>query len=123
MGIHAVDGGVIKKLLSLMFDPKYNAEHFLLYVVKDIINSRLTSIKPLKFVDRMIRSVDELIHWKVSELEMWYFFYSIPVLEGMLRQDYFEHYLLLVTAITLLNSEKITPFMIDVTEDFFKQIC
>lgn len=31
MGIdrmHAVDGDVIKKLLSLMFDPKYNAEPF-----------------------------------------------------------------------------------------------
>lgn len=38
-----------------------------------------------------------------------------------MRQDYFEHYLLLVTAITLLNSEKITPFMIDVAEDFLNK--
>lgn len=65
MGIdrmHAVDGGVIKKLLSLMYDTKYNAEPFSLYVVKDIINSKLTSIKPPKFVHRMIRSIDELFH-------------------------------------------------------------
>jgi len=91
------------------------------YAVKDIINSRLTSIKPPKFVHRTIQSVNELLHWKAPELKMWCFFYSIPVLEGVLRQDYFEHYLLLVTAITLLNSEKITPFMLNVAEDFLNK--
>jgi len=113
-------GGVIKKLLSLMFDLKHSAKPFSLHAVKDIINSRLTSIKPPKFMHR-VRSVDELLHWKVSELKMWCFFNSIPVLEGVLRQDYFEHYLLLVTTITLLNSEKITPFMLNVAENFLNK--
>lgn len=124
MGIdrmHAVDGGVIKKLLNLMFHSKYSAEPFSLYAVKDIINNRLTSIKPPQFIHRKIRSIDELLHWKASEFKMWYFFYSIPVLQGIMRQDYFEHYLLLVTAITILSTEKITLLMINIAEDFLKK--
>jgi len=49
---------------------------------------------------------------------MWFFYYSIPVLEDILRNDYFEHYLLLVTAITLLNQEYITTDMLEVATDF-----
>jgi len=49
---------------------------------------------------------------------MWFFYYSIPVLEGILRNDYFEHYLLVVTAITLLNQEHITTDMLEVATDF-----
>lgn len=36
-----VDGGIVKKLTSLIFNPKYNAEPFSLYVrlhVEDIID-------------------------------------------------------------------------------------
>ena len=66
----------------------------------------------------MPRSINDLVHWKASELKMWFFYYSIPVLEGIMRQDYFNQYLLLLTAISILSSDVITSEMIEVSRDF-----
>lgn len=120
MGIdkmHGIEGGVVKKILVLLFHKDYQDLPFSLYHFKDLVNERLTAIKPPKFVHRMPRSIDDLIHWKASELKAFFFFYSIPVFEGILRPNYFEHYLLLVTAISLLNADKINQQMIDIAQD------
>ena len=120
MGIdkmHGVEGGVVKKMLFILFDSKYSAFPFSLYNFIDLVNSRLMSIKPPKFVHRMPRNVQDLVHWKASELKLWFFYYSIPVLNGIMRHDYFQHYLLLVTAIVLLDADVITPDMIRISKD------
>lgn len=96
--MHCVDGGVVKKIMGLLFNVEFRSLPFSLYGFIDIINERIQSIRPPKFVHRMPRSVTELAHWKSSELKLWFFYYSIPVLRGILRQDYFDHYLLLVVA-------------------------
>lgn len=44
---------------------------------------------------------------------MWFFFYSLPILDGIMRPDYFEHYLCLVTAIAILDGEHITRQQFD----------
>lgn len=122
--MHCVDGGVVKKMLLLWFDVKYVTFPFSLHAVNDIVNRRLMIIKPPKFVHRMPRCVQDLIHWKASELKMWFFHYSLPVLEGVLRQDYFNHYLLLVVAISMLNCERVTYSMINVAQEFLnKFVC
>nr|XP_012234439.1 PREDICTED: uncharacterized protein LOC105679152 [Linepithema humile] len=119
--IHCVDSGVVKKMLSLWFDVKYRGFPFSLYAVVDVVNSRLIAIKPPKYVHRMPRCIQDLLHWKASKLKTWFFHYSVPVLEGILRQDYFNHYLLLVVAISMLNSEEISFFMINIARDFLNK--
>ena len=116
--MHGVEGGVVKKVLNLLFNVEHRAQPYSLYAFIDVINNRLTSIKPPKFVHRMPRSITELVHWKASELKMWFFYYSIPVLQGILREDYFRHYLLLVIGIALLSSDVITPQMLQISRDF-----
>lgn len=71
--MHCVDDGCIKKLFTLWFDVVHRREPFLLYDVIDLIDARLSSIKPPKFVHRMPRSVSELLHWKASEFRLWFF--------------------------------------------------
>lgn len=120
MGIdrmHAVDGGVMKKILTLYFDSTYSMYPFSLIRFIDIINLRLRSIKPPKFVHRMPRDVEELIHWKASELKMFLFYYTIPVLEGIISEVHFNNLLRLVVASAILSSDKITNIMIDVADD------
>lgn len=119
--MHCIDGGVMKKLMTLFFDQKYSDTPFSLYAVIDIINRRLISIKPPKFIHRMPRSVIDLMHWKASELKCFFFYYSIPVFENVMRADYFEHYLRLVIAIKLLSSDVITDFMIQVAQDLLRR--
>jgi len=74
--MRGIEGGIVKKMLSLLFDPAFSAFPFSLTSFKNIIDTRLTNIKPLKFVHRMPRSVSDLMHWKASELKMWFFYYS-----------------------------------------------
>lgn len=38
-----------------------------------------------------------------------------------MRVDYFEHYLWLVIAITILSSDQITDFMIQVSQDLLRR--
>lgn len=111
--MHCVDSGCIKKLFSLLFDIEHRHEPFSLFDVIGLIDARLCSIKPPKFVHRMPRSVSELLHWKASEFRLWFLLYSFPVLCGIMRPDYFEHYLLLLNGISLLNANVITNNMIE----------
>lgn len=68
--MHGGDGGVTKKLLDLWFSSKHQAQPFSLVAVKDIISARLKEIKPPKWVHRIPRSLDDVLHWKASELRM-----------------------------------------------------
>lgn len=111
--MHNTDKGNVQKLCSLWFDVEYRNEPFSLYDMIDVINERLCSIKPPKYVHRMPRSISELINWKASEFRLWFFFYSFAVLNGIMRPDYFEHYLLLLNGISLLNANVITNSMIE----------
>jgi len=106
--MHKVYGGVVKKLLHLWFDASHGAQAFSLRHVLESVNRRLTSVKPPKWVHRMPRTVSELCHWKASELKMWFYYYSAPVLSGILLPLYFNHYLRLILAISLLNSQEIS---------------
>lgn len=115
--MHGVDGGVAKKLYTLFFDKTYREFPFSLHNVIDTIDAKLKIIKPPKFVHRMPRSVTDIIHWKASELKMFFFYFSIPVFEGVMRLDYFEHYLRLVTAITILSSDNISEDAIAMAEN------
>ena len=71
--MHGVEGGIVKKMLNLFFSVEYRARPFSLYRFIDIINERLQSIKPPKFVHRMPRSLSDVVHWKSSELKLWFF--------------------------------------------------
>ncbi|CAD6241206.1 GSCOCG00009214001-RA-CDS [Cotesia congregata] len=106
--MHCVFGGVVKKLLSLWFDSSHRGEPYSLVDTANIINDRLMSIKPPSFVHRMPRSTEDLVHWKASELKNWFFYYALPVLEGIMQREYFENFSLFVAGISLLNSDSIT---------------
>ena len=119
--MHSVDGGVVKRVLNLFFNVEHRAQPFSLYAFINLVNSRLTSIKPPKFIHRMPCSIIEFVHWKASEMKMWLFYYSIPVLQGILRDDSHNHYLLLVIGIALLSSDKVTLQMIQISRDFLNK--
>lgn len=117
--MHGVDGGVIKKLLNLWFTPKYHESPFSLTRPRDlvdVIDTWMKNIKPPKWVHRYPRSIADLIHWKASELRMWMFYYSLPILSSIMRPNYYHHYLLLVSSISILSSDSISNELIDVAE-------
>lgn len=56
----------------------------------------------------MPRSVEELCNWKCSELKMYFYYYGLPVMTGIMQPLYLNHFTLLVYAISLLNSNAIS---------------
>lgn len=55
-------------------------------------------------------------YWKASELRSFLLYWGIPVLSGVLRNEYMVHYVLLVQALNILLKTKISKTEIDVAE-------
>ena len=97
--MHCILLGIMKRLLHLWFDKKYRAESFsIIKRIKDV-NQRLLNIKPPNFITRIPRSQEHLGHYKASELKSFLLYYGLPCLLGILPNQYFQHFLLLVQAV------------------------
>lgn len=97
-----------KKILHLRFDSKYRIHNYSLNNVIGVIDKLLTPIKQPKFFHRMPRSVEDLVHWKSSELKIWHCYYALSILSQEMRLEYLEHFSKLVIGITALHADKIT---------------
>ena len=56
-----------------------------------------------------------------SELRNWLLFYSLPVLKDVLPNPYLSHYSMLVAALSLLSSDRITLSDHDVAAEYLQQ--
>ena len=100
--MHCIFVGILKALLKLWFDPAYANNPSSFYYLIDEVDRRLREILPPEFVQRRARSIAEhLSYWKASELKFFFFYYSVPILEGLLPALYFEHNKLLLSGIFL----------------------
>lgn len=82
-----------------------------------LIINRLVAIKSPSFVHRMPRSTEDLLHWKASEFNNWFFYYALPVIEGIMQREYFEYFSLLIAGISLLNLDSITNANVDMASN------
>jgi hypothetical protein len=62
----------------------------------------LLSVSPPVAINRTPRRLNEFSTWKASELRSWLFYWSLPVLHGVLPAEYYIHYALLVVGCQLL---------------------
>lgn len=110
--MHNVFLGVQKKLMTLWFDSEYNSYSFSLHPFIGIINSRIKNIKLPSFVPRIPRKVEDYGHWKANELKLFLLVYSLAMLKDLMQEQYFNHHMLLVQSISLLNSSSVSENMI-----------
>lgn len=107
--MHCVLQGVTKRLLTLWFGSTFADKPFSLYAHVQIVDERLSKIRPPSTISRMPRSISNHVkYWKASELRSWLLFYSIPVLSDMMDPMYLYHYAAFVEAIFILCSESIS---------------
>lgn len=109
--MHGVCLGVVKTLVSLWFDSSNTGKKWYCGELVHQVDSRLLSIKPPSAITRVPRSIDShRKHWKAAEYRSWLFFYSLPCMKGILSDELFNHYALLVGGIYLLCQESISPY-------------
>ncbi|XP_051807764.1 uncharacterized protein LOC127535044 isoform X2 [Acanthochromis polyacanthus] len=106
--MHAVLLGVVRQLTELFLhssnQPYYNGSP----TTMQVLNKRMSCIKPPHLITRLPRPLSECRHWKASEWRAWLLFYCLPVLNGVLQQRYFRHLSLLVSSVFILLKEQIT---------------
>lgn len=100
---------VVKMIMSLWFDKTQKIEVFSIHSKISEVDGRLLSIKPPSFVPRFPRTVMDLAHYKAADLQNFLIFYSLPCLLGILPDDQFHHFSLLVYSIYTLLQKKISP--------------
>ncbi|XP_033726096.1 uncharacterized protein LOC117315808 [Pecten maximus] len=106
--MHCVCLGVMKMLMSLWFDKSYRNELFSISGQLSAVNERLLSIRPPTYITRLPRTLLDIGHFKATEYKSFMLYYSLPCLFGILPEEYFEHFLLLVQAMFILLSDHIT---------------
>lgn len=122
--MHSVLFGLVRRLLKLWFNPKFSSELFSISKLVALADKKLDSIKPPYYVHRHPRSIKEhSSHWKASECRAWLFYFSVPVLFGLLKTEVFQHYLLLVEAIYILNLDSISNEQVLHCEELLIKYC
>lgn len=117
MGIdimHGVFLGVTKTLAHLWFDTQYSGLPFSISAFVRVVDERLKKIRPPSSFPRVPRSLaKEFAQFKASDWKIFFFYYSLPVLAGILPHQYWLHHCKLVMAIAILCQESISLEEID----------
>lgn len=86
-------------------------------VSKEELNNVNSIMKDLKVpcqIGRLCRTLEDRAFWKAREWENWILYYSIPIIQLVLKNTkLINHWLLLVEAFYILLKEKITIYEID----------
>ena len=121
--MHIVTHGVVKMRLDLWTNNDFKNMNCYVGHEIDEMNSPLAAVKSPSRITRLPRKIEHLAHWKASELRAFLLFYSIPVLDGILPLNHFDHFMLLVNGISILLQGKILPSDLLSAEDSIRQFC
>jgi len=102
--MHAVLLGVVRAFVYLWLDSSSFKCDYYLGGVKDKIDTALLKINPPAEIRRLPRSLDSRKYWKASEWRNFLLFYSPVILHKLLPSKYYDHWLLLVFAVSTLLS-------------------
>lgn len=87
----------------------------------DLINSRVTQIRPPTRISRVPRNINEFANFKASEFRNWLLCYFLVCFDGLINVSYLKHFALLAQAIYYLNQESITIDEINTAETLIIQ--
>lgn len=122
--MHCVLLGVTKMLMGLWFEKAHAAECWSISRRVEEIDRRLLNICPPNCISRTPRSIStNYAHWKASEFRSFLFFYGVPCLWNILPDEYFQHFLLLVEAIWLLDQGSISPHCLQRAGNMLRHFC
>jgi len=107
--MHCLFLGLTRALLHLWFDREHREESFSLCDKISFVNQRLVKIKLPHFVERVTELIEELPYWKASLLRTFLLYLALCILFGLLPTVYFNHLMLLVEGVALLNTSCVLP--------------
>lgn len=116
--MHGVFLNLTRTLLELWFDTQHSHQPFSIANCVDIVDLRLKQIKPPFSFQRLPRSLKtEIALMKASDLKLFFFFYSVPLLADILPKPFWDHHCKIVSAIALLSQDSVSDEDIDSAEE------
>lgn len=108
--LHMVLKGVLKNILDMWYDSKYNKwPYYLCNSKKKLIDKRLLCIQPTHEICRKPRSLIRFRNdLKANELRSLLLYYLPVIAEGIQKNVYYDHLMLLSSAIFILLKTKIS---------------
>ncbi|KAK3929288.1 4-hydroxy-3-methylbut-2-enyl diphosphate reductase [Frankliniella fusca] len=107
-GMHCLYLGLTEQLLNLWFNTKYSSSPFSLSSKTAKVNARLKQLQLPHFVQRSPEDVTKLAFWKASLCRNFLLYLVLIILKGLMRQDFYYNLVLLVNALSILNSSSIS---------------
>lgn len=117
--MHGVLLGVVRQLWDEWTNTR--CKFYLKPKAKLEIDDRLTKITPTKEIYRLPSVLKKKGKWKAAEWLFWLLFYSIPCLWGILDDEAFASYVLLVKSINVLLSKEISVVKLENCEKDIKK--
>ena len=90
---------------------------------RDEINAFLEEIRVPDFITRITRSTECFRKWKANELRSFVLYYSPIILKECMKEEYFQHWMLLVHSLYLLLKDNISKTDIAKAEIMLKMFC
>ena len=88
--MHSVLEGIVKTFFNYWFNCKMSCEYSLANKMQEIDN-RLLKIKPPKYIPCTPRSIYTHNLWRAHEYSTFLLFYALPVLNGLMKEIYYEN--------------------------------
>ena len=107
--MHSVLIGVVSSFTNLWFDSSNSKQQWYIGKYNVVVDERIKNIRPPDRISRIPRPISERCHWKASEFRNWLLYYSPVLLFGILPNAYYNHYILLVSAVYILLQKSILP--------------
>lgn len=118
---HSFCLGVTRQLATLWLDSNNHNEEWYIGTKADIIDQKLLAIKPPVEITRTPRSIQDRKYWKASEWRSFLLFYSLLILNGVLKKKYWNHLSLLVFALHILLQQQFKRCEVSVAEIALKK--
>jgi hypothetical protein len=112
--MHGVLLGVTRQFINIWTDSSNSKREFYLKNI-ELVDKLLVDIKPPDDIKCLPRGLSEKKFWKATEFRHFLLIYSPVILRQFLPRRYYAHWLLLVSAISLLLKNAITQEMIAVS--------
>ena len=107
--MHCVLLGIVKMLLRLWFLKEHSSALFNISNRVKEVDRRLEEIKYPNEISRCPRALEfHLKYYKASELRSFLLFCGLPVLHGILPDEYFQHFALLSESVFILLLDSIS---------------
>ncbi|KAK3926367.1 Formiminotransferase N-terminal subdomain-containing protein [Frankliniella fusca] len=105
--MHCVYLGVTRQMLHLFIESD-KEKPYSICTKLNLVSDKLLQISPPHFVQRLPQSLEKILLWKASELRSFLLYYALCVLFNVLNQKYYDHFILLVEGVALLNKSSVS---------------